>query len=98
MGTADIHFHRERVALAGSDRTNEPTRGVFAELRLAFHAVDEPHRLHEPHIARKEDILRALRSGERDRAETLPAGCPDDSLERMAEVYRRRAGTAEQGV
>ncbi|WP_042173957.1 GntR family transcriptional regulator [Streptomyces sp. NBRC 110035] len=98
VGTADIHFHRELVALAGSERTNELMRSVFAELRLAFHVVDEPRRLHEPYMARNADILRALRSGERDRAEALLAGYLDDSLERMTEVCRRGAGTAEQGV
>ncbi|MGY0066106.1 GntR family transcriptional regulator [Streptomyces sp. QTS137] len=98
VGTANIHFHRELVALAGSERTNELMRSVFAELRLAFHVVDEPRRLHEPYMARNADILRALRSGQRDQAEALLAGYLDDSLERMAEVYRRRAGEGERGV
>ncbi|MYW42110.1 GntR family transcriptional regulator, partial [Streptomyces sp. SID161] len=52
MGTANIHFHRELVALAGSERTDELMRSVFAELRLAFHVVDDPRRLHEPYLAR----------------------------------------------
>ncbi|WAX81120.1 FCD domain-containing protein [Streptomyces sp. KMM 9044] len=98
VGTANIHFHRELVAPAGSERTNELMRGVFAEPRPAFHVVDEPRRLHEPYTARNADILRALRSGERDRAEALPAGYLDDSPERMAEAYRRRAGEEERGV
>lgn len=42
VGTANIHFHRELVALAGSERTDELMRSVFAELRLAFHVVDDP--------------------------------------------------------
>ncbi|GAA3242134.1 GntR family transcriptional regulator [Streptomyces thermocoprophilus] len=92
LGTANIHFHRELVALAGSERTDEVMRSVFAELRLAFHVVDDPRRLHEPYLARNREILQALRDGDRDRAERLLAVYLDDSLERMVEVYRRRVG------
>jgi DNA-binding GntR family transcriptional regulator len=92
VGTANIHFHRELVALAASERTDELMRSVFAELRLAFHVVDEPQRLHEPYIARNVRILEALQAGDRDKAERLLAGYLDDSLERVVEVYRRRVG------
>ncbi|MFF5520648.1 GntR family transcriptional regulator [Streptomyces coeruleorubidus] len=92
VGTANIHFHRELVALAASERTDELMRSVFAELRLAFHVVDEPQRLHEPYIARNVAILEALQVGDRGKAEGLLAGYLDDSLERVVEVYRRRVG------
>ncbi|MBD9735156.1 GntR family transcriptional regulator [Streptomyces sp. H28] len=92
VGTANIHFHSELVALAGSERTDELMRSVFAELRLAFHVVDEPRRLHEPYIARNVALLDALRSGDLRHAEELLAGYLDDSLERVVEVYRRRVG------
>lgn len=92
VGTANIHFHRELVALAASERTAELMRSVFAELRLAFHVVDEPQRLHEPYIARNVAILEALQGGDREKAERLLAGYLDDSLERVVEVYRRRVG------
>jgi DNA-binding GntR family transcriptional regulator len=95
VGTANIHFHRELVALAGSERTDELMRSVFAELRLAFHVVDEPRRLHEPYMARNVGILQALRAGDRDEAESLLAGYLEDSLRRVVEVYRRRV--AEDG-
>ena len=90
VGTANIHFHRELVALAGSARTDELMRSVFAELRLAFHVVDDPRRLHEPYLARNREILRALEAGDRSEAEQLLAVYLDDSLERVVEVYRRR--------
>jgi DNA-binding GntR family transcriptional regulator len=92
VGTANIHFHRELVALSGSERTDELMRSVFAELRLAFHVVDEPQQLHEPYIARNFQILQALQAGDRAEAERLLAGYLDDSLERVVEVYRRRVG------
>lgn len=92
VGTANIHFHGELVSLAGSARTDELMRSVFAELRLAFHVVDDPRRLHEPYLARNEQILRALQEGDRERAEGLLSVYLDDSLERVVEVYRRRVG------
>ncbi|MFF9205249.1 GntR family transcriptional regulator [Streptomyces sp. NPDC014986] len=92
VGTANIHFHRELVALAASERTDELMRSVFAELRLAFHVVDEPRALHEPYIARNAAILQALQAGDRERAGELLADYLDVSLERVVEVYRRRVG------
>ncbi|MGJ5750120.1 GntR family transcriptional regulator [Streptomyces puniciscabiei] len=92
LGTANIHFHRELVALAGSERTDELMRSVFAELRLAFHVVDDPRRLHEPYLARNHEILQALQAGDRNGAEELLETYLADSLERIVEVYRRRVG------
>ncbi|MFI1355803.1 GntR family transcriptional regulator [Streptomyces sp. NPDC020898] len=95
LGTANIHFHRELVALAGSARTDELMRSVFAELRLAFHLVDDPRRLHEPYLARNEQILQALQAGHAGEAEQLLAVYLDDSLGRVVDVYRGRVGEAE---
>jgi DNA-binding GntR family transcriptional regulator len=96
MGTANIHFHQELVALAGSERTDELMRSVFAELRLAFHVVDDPRRLHEPYLARNRQILQALQAGDRPGAEQLLETYLADSLQRVVEVYRRRVG--EEGA
>ncbi|MET9735046.1 GntR family transcriptional regulator [Streptomyces sp. NPDC006458] len=90
LGTANIRFHRELVALAGSARTDELMRGVFAELRLAFHVVDDPQRLHEPYLERNEEILRALETGDREGAERLLGVYLADSLERVVDAYQRR--------
>jgi DNA-binding GntR family transcriptional regulator len=87
VSTANIHFHRELVALAGSARTDELMRSVFAELRLAFHVVDDPRRLHKPYLARNREILQTLQAGDRDVAERLLAAYLDDSLKGLVEVY-----------
>ncbi|QNP73901.1 GntR family transcriptional regulator [Streptomyces roseirectus] len=90
LGTANIHFHRALVALAGSARTDELMRSVFAELRLAFHLVDDPRRLHEPYLARNHQIHQALREGRREEAERLLAVYLRDSRERVTEAYGHR--------
>ncbi|MFL9681949.1 GntR family transcriptional regulator [Streptomyces sp. KL110A] len=89
VSTANIHFHRELVALAGSARTDELMRSVLAELRLAFHVVDDPRTLHEPYLVRNKEILEALRTGERAAAEGLLARYLDDSIRRVAAAYAR---------
>ncbi|EKX67267.1 GntR family transcriptional regulator [Streptomyces ipomoeae] len=90
VSTANIHFHRELVALAGSARTDELMRSVFAELRLAFHVVDNPRKLYEPYLARNLQILQTLQRGEREEAERLLAAYLNDSLKGLVEVYGRR--------
>ncbi|MEU3253918.1 GntR family transcriptional regulator [Streptomyces sp. NPDC006997] len=90
LGTANIHFHRELVALAGSARTDELMRSVFAELRLAFHVVEDPGRLHEPYLVRNRQILQALQAGDKAEAERQLVVYLDDSLRRVGEAYRRR--------
>ena len=93
LGTANIHFHRRLVALAGSARTDELMRSVFAELRLAFHVVDDPRRLHEPYLARnRADPARPCGRATGSEAERLLAVYLDDSLKRVVEVYGRRVG------
>ncbi|WP_229861012.1 GntR family transcriptional regulator [Streptomyces litmocidini] len=92
VSTANIHFHRELVALAGSARTDELMRGVLAELRLALHAVDDPRTLHEPYLRRNREILDALRAGERASAERLLARYLDDSRARVAAACARAVG------
>ncbi|WP_053724439.1 GntR family transcriptional regulator [Streptomyces sp. WM6378] len=87
VSTANIHFHRELVRLAGSARTDELMRGVLAELRLAFHVVDDPRRLHQPYLVRNREILEALRAGERVPAEGLLADYLDDSRAQLVEAY-----------
>jgi DNA-binding GntR family transcriptional regulator len=73
-------------------------RSVFAELRLAFHVVDDPRRLHEPYLARNQEILRTLQAGDRDAAEQLLAVYLDDSLQGLVAVYGRRVADGGQGI
>ncbi|MGW7081043.1 GntR family transcriptional regulator [Streptomyces sp. NPDC054866] len=96
VSTANIHFHRELVALAGSARTDEVMRSVFAELRLAFHVVDDPRRLHEPYLVRNRQILQTLQDGDAAEAERLLAVYLDDSRRGLVEVYGRRVAEGER--
>jgi DNA-binding GntR family transcriptional regulator len=64
LGTANLKFHQELVALAGSPRTNELMSGVLAELRLVFHVMVNPKEFHEPYRERNGEILDRIRRGD----------------------------------
>ncbi|MEU0372533.1 GntR family transcriptional regulator [Streptomyces sp. NPDC006283] len=87
VSTANIHFHRELVALAGSARTDELMRSVLAELRLAFHVVDDPQQLHQPYLVRNREILETLRAGRRSEARQLLDAYLDDSRAQLVSRY-----------
>lgn len=52
VGTANMHFHRSLVALAGSERLDVMMRRLGAELRLLFAVIDDPRFLYEPFVQR----------------------------------------------
>ncbi|WP_049570704.1 GntR family transcriptional regulator [Streptomyces sp. SBT349] len=87
LGTANIKFHENLAALAGSPRTDELMRRILAELRLAFHVMADPRRFHEPYLARNQEILQALRSGDPAGAERLLGRYLDDSRSQLAQAY-----------
>ncbi|MEN8652738.1 GntR family transcriptional regulator [Streptomyces sp. 21So2-11] len=96
VGTANIHFHRELVALADSPRTDELMRSVLAELRLAFHLVADPRMLHEPYLVRNRQIVDVLRTGDRAGGEHLLDAYLDDSRTQLVEVYAQRIEVGAQ--
>lgn len=67
-GTANMHFHRHLVALAGSPRFNATEQRLLAELRLAFHSAETPRSFHEPYISRNRELADLLASGDCERA------------------------------
>lgn len=90
VGTANMRFHRHLVALAGSRRIDEVTARLLAELRLAFHSVASPRRLHEPYVHRNRDLLALLVSGETERAAAELEQYLHDSQAELLDAVRRR--------
>jgi DNA-binding GntR family transcriptional regulator len=64
VATANMRFHQAIVALAGSPRLDEYMRQVSAELRLAFHVIQNPRSFHEPFLGRNREILERLDAGD----------------------------------
>ncbi|SCK17879.1 transcriptional regulator, GntR family [Streptomyces sp. WMMB 714] len=86
-GTANIHFHQALAGLAGSERTDDLMRGVLAELRLAFHVMDDPRRFYEPYLARNREILTSLENGDAAAAERMLGYYLEDSRRQVIEAY-----------
>src|SRR3954468_2754724 len=90
VGTSNMRFHRDLVALADSPRTNEVAGRLLAELRLAFHGVASPRRLHEPYVARNRELLDLVAGGEYEKAAEGLEGYLADSLTELLDAVRSR--------
>lgn len=90
LGTANMMFHQALGALADSPRVDELMRGILAELRLVFHLVADPRRLHEPYLERNREVLAALEAGDAQRAERLLRKYLDDSEQAMVAAYSQQ--------
>lgn len=89
VGTANIRFHQALVALAGSPRIDEFMARVLAELRLAFYAMKNPRRFHEPYLVRNRELLDALQAGQFKKAESLLEVYLDDAERQLSRAYGR---------
>jgi DNA-binding GntR family transcriptional regulator len=87
LGTANIHFHQALTALAGSPRVDELMQGIFAELRLVFHVMADPRRLHEPYLAGNQEILGRIEVGDGLGAERLLSAYLDQAQQQLVEAY-----------
>jgi DNA-binding GntR family transcriptional regulator len=91
VGTANMQFHRDLVALAGSPRTDQVTERLLAEMRLAFHAVASPQRLHETYVGRNRALLELLVAGRFEEAAEQLELYLRDSLAELLDAMRGAA-------
>ena len=87
LGTANQHFHKAIVALAGSRRLNTIMSQVLAEMRLFFHKATMDAHFYSGYLKDNEEICVALEAGEPDRAAELLLAYLDRSEEKQAEVH-----------
>jgi DNA-binding GntR family transcriptional regulator len=95
LGTANIHFHQALTALAGSPRVDELMQGIFAELRLVFHVMADPRRLHEPYLTGNHKILDRIKAGDGPGAERLLADYLDNAQEQLVQAYAQKSAADE---
>ncbi len=88
VGTANMQFHRDLVALARSPRTDQLAERLLAEMRLAFHTVASPQRLHETYVGRNRALLDLLTAGEFEQAATQLEEYLRDSLAELLDAMR----------
>lgn len=68
VGSANQHFHRALVALAGSPRLDHQMALLLAEMRLAFHQVAGSHTYHLPYIADNDAVCVLIEHGDAEAA------------------------------
>jgi DNA-binding GntR family transcriptional regulator len=68
VGTANMHFHEQIVALAGSPRLDSWMRQLTAELRLAFASAPDVEALHRPFVPLNDEIATVYEAGDARRA------------------------------
>jgi DNA-binding GntR family transcriptional regulator len=91
VGTVNIRFHRGIARLLGSRRVDETMQRLLAELRLAFHVMDDdPRGLHGPYFPRNQQILRLLQDNELDTAEQQLGTYLADAEQQLITAYKRR--------
>lgn len=67
-GQANIQFHRAIVRLAGSERLNEESDRLFAELMLAFNVAQEINDFYQAYVPWNRRIVELLNDGRVDEA------------------------------
>jgi DNA-binding GntR family transcriptional regulator len=87
LGTANQHFHRAIVAMAGSRRLDTIMAQVLAEMRLFFHKATVDAHFYRGWLPDNEEICQALEAGDQDRAGDLLLAYLDRSEERQAAVH-----------
>jgi DNA-binding GntR family transcriptional regulator len=90
VGTANMRFHQHLVGLADSRRLDETAARLLAELRLAFHAVATPQRLHEPYVSRNRGLLDLLVAGDCEKAAKELEDYLHDSEAELLAAHRDR--------
>jgi DNA-binding GntR family transcriptional regulator len=86
VASANQHFHRALVALAGSARLDHQMALLLAEMRLVFHGMPGVREFHEPYLGRNDAICGLLEAGDRD-----AAACRYAAEEQLLAAYAARA-------
>ncbi|HSE70722.1 MAG TPA: GntR family transcriptional regulator [Nocardioidaceae bacterium] len=68
VASANQHFHRGVVALAGSPRLDAQMDLLLAEMRLFFHQMGRPEQFHRPYLQENGIIAAHLEAGRRTEA------------------------------
>lgn len=88
VASANQHFHRAVVALAGSARLDAQMDLLLAEMRLFFHLMAEPERFHRPYLAENAAIAALLTAGDLRGAATRLAAYLTSAEAQLVDAFR----------
>lgn len=86
--TADLRFHRAVVGLAGIVRIDDLIDQSLAELRLAFHVMDDPEAFHGPYLVRNRVIAELIVAGQGEEAAKELEAYLDEAEQQVLASYR----------
>jgi DNA-binding GntR family transcriptional regulator len=93
VASANQHFHRAVVALAGSTRLDAQMELLLAEMRLFFHLMGSPETFHRPYLAENAAIAELIEDGRREEAaarlSTYLTSAERQLLDAFARIGRR---------
>jgi DNA-binding GntR family transcriptional regulator len=87
LASANQHFHRALVALAGSTRLDHDMALLLAEMRLVFHLTPGVREFHEPYLERNAHICELLEAGDRAAAADAVADYLDAAERHLLSSY-----------
>lgn len=87
VGTANIQFHQAFAGLLSSPRIDEMMRQVLAELRLAYHVMQDSPAFYEPYLATNKRILDLIRRGDLAGAERELTDYLDGAERQLVAAY-----------
>lgn len=88
VASANQHFHRAIVALAGSPRLDSQMDLLLAEMRLFFHQMGRPEQFHRPYLKENALIARLLRDGRREEAAKHLADYLENAENQLVTAFR----------
>ncbi|GAA2829304.1 GntR family transcriptional regulator [Kitasatospora paracochleata] len=88
LGSANLHFHQAIAGLSGSPRVDELMERVTAELRLAFHAMEDPLAFHKAYVERNRQILALLRDAKPEAVEAAVGEYLATAEKEILDAYR----------
>ena len=87
LASANQHFHRALVALAGSRRLDQQMALLLAEMRLVFHGMAGVREFHEPYLTRNAEICELLEKGQLSAAADAVAEYLDEAEQHLLAGY-----------
>lgn len=87
LGSANQHFHRAIVAMAGSRRLDTIMSQVLAEMRLFFHKATVDAEFYSGYLEDNEQICAALEAGDGERASELMLAYLDRSEAQQVAIH-----------
>jgi DNA-binding GntR family transcriptional regulator len=97
VGTANLRFHEELVALLGSPRRSRFFHALMTELRLGFCALADFQALHEPYAGWNRRIRDLLAAGEHEHARDELERYLNQAEEQIALAVGEAAAQREEG-